>query len=291
VEHADATQPSQRWYGANLVGVPAQELASTQFNAHPRPLAIAGTFAAHRLLFELLDDSRDLMEAHAVFEQYLNVAFGLNKPAAHGQQALPAPDHAHGLDPSHAQRRWRSSWRRLLQGWGMDSNGAAGAVLKGWVESRFGLAPSFHKAPLQHFPSPAWVAYLNEKAGSRYNNNSIHQQLDLLYAYCQWALRRVHTGGGAVARHLRLWRGSNQCEEQLVAGRLQNRRCTLRLNNVVSFSLSQEDASCFGDWVLEVQVPRCKVIVFPELLPGQVLTGEQEVLALGGDFEVTARYV
>ena len=277
----DAAQAqAPRWHGTNLVGVPAEELASTAFNAQPRPLAIAGTLATHRLLFELLDECPDLNQAHAMFENYLNLAFGLKTPAAHEVQTLSAP----------AQRRWHSSWRRLLQGWGMDANGAAGAVLKGWVESRFGLAPTFHKAPLTRFPSPAWVGYLNEKAGSRYNNHSIYQQLDLLYAYCQWALRRVHIDGGAEAQHLRLWRGTNQWEEQLMAGRLQNRHCTVRLNNVVSFSQSQEDASCFGDWVLEVQVPLCKVIVFPELLPGQVLTGEQEVLALGGDYEVTARY-
>jgi NAD+--dinitrogen-reductase ADP-D-ribosyltransferase len=241
---------------------------------------------AHRLLFELLDESADLNQAHAVFEKYLALAFGLHKPTAPQVQ----PVEAQGNAVAQPQRRWHSSWRKLLQGWGMDSNGPAGAVLKGWVESRFGLAPSFHKAPLQHFPSPAWVGYLNEKAGSRYHNHSIYQQLDLLYAYCQWALRRVHTGGGASIAHLRLWRGSNQCEEQVVAGRLQDRRCTVRLNNVVSFSQSQEDASCFGDWVLEVQVPVCKIIVFPALLPGQVLVGEQEVLALGGDYEVVARY-
>jgi NAD+--dinitrogen-reductase ADP-D-ribosyltransferase len=173
----------------------------------------------------------------------------------------------------------------------MDSNGAAGAVLKGWVESRFGLVPSFHKAPLARFPSPAWVAYLQEKSASRFNNNNIHQQLDLLYEFSQWALRRLRAQSRTTpATHLRLWRGSNQCEEQVIAGRLQNRRCTVRLNNLVSFSLSEEDASCFGDWVLEVQVPLCKVLVFPDLMPGQVLQGEQEVLALGGDYEVMARY-
>ena len=45
----------------------------------------------------------------------------------------------------------------LLQGWGLDANGPAGAVLKGWVESRFGIVPIFHKAPLQRFPSAACV--------------------------------------------------------------------------------------------------------------------------------------
>ena len=267
--------PAPAWYGTSLVGVPARVLASAAFNAQPTALHISGTYQAHRTLFQLLDASHDLNEAHDMFSHYMTMAFGLHKPEPH---ELAAPEH----------RRWHSSWRKLLQGWGMDSNSAAGAVLKGWVESRFGLAPAFHKAPLLRFPSPAWVGYLNDKAASRYNNNNILLQLDLLYTYCQWALRRLHASSGA--RHLLLWRGSNQCEEQVLFGRLQDRRCTVRLNNVVSFSQSAQDASCFGDWVLEVQVPLCKVLVFPALLPGQVLQGEQEVLVLGGDYDVTARY-
>ena len=118
---------AQRWYGTNLVGVPARVLASAAFNAHPTPLAIAGTYAAHRTLFELLDASADLNEAHDMFSHYLHVAFGLRKPEPHELATMHA----------HDQRRWRSSWRKLLQGWGMDSNGPAGAVLKGWVEFEY----------------------------------------------------------------------------------------------------------------------------------------------------------
>lgn len=280
VRDGDADQP-HRWYATNLVGVPAPILASTAFNANPTRLAIAGTFEAHPGLFALLEHSQNLDEAHDMFVHYLSIAFGLRKPELHELSGMGKSE----------QRRWRSSWRKLLQGWGMDSNGVAGAVLKGWVESRFGMVPSFHKAPLTRFPSPAWISYLQEKASSRLNNNNIYQQLDLLFEFCQWSLRRIRTQNntGSV-QHLRLWRGSNQCEEQVIAGRLQNRRCTVRLNNLVSFSLSADDASCFGDWVFEVQVPMCKVLVFPDLLPGQVLQGEQEVLALGGDYEVMARY-
>jgi NAD+--dinitrogen-reductase ADP-D-ribosyltransferase len=273
-------QPSH-WYATNLVGVPAHILASTAFNAYPQPLVIAGVHETHPGLFKLLEGSHDLSEAHDMFVHYLSIVFGLKKPEPHELAGLGAAE----------QRRWRSSWRKLLQGWGMDANSASGAVLKGWVESRFGLVPSFHKAPLERFPSPAWITYLQEKSASRFNNNNIHQQLDLLYEFSQWALQRIRADGQTQpARHLRLWRGSNQCEEQVLAGRLQNRRCTVRLNNLVSFSLSQEDASCFGDWVFEAQVPTCKVLVFPGLLPGQVLQGEQEVLALGGNYEVMARY-
>jgi NAD+--dinitrogen-reductase ADP-D-ribosyltransferase len=257
-------------------------LSSTAFNANPTPLSIAGTREAHPGLFALLNASPDLVEARDMFAHYLLIAFGLRKPGKQEQASLCAAE----------QRRWRSSWRKLLQGWGMDSNGTAGAVLKGWVESRFGLVPSFHKAPLARFPSDAWITYLQDKASSRHHNNNIHQQLDLLFEYCQWALRShpPPSDGAASARHLRLWRGSNRFEEQIRVDHMQRRRCTVRLNNLVSFSQSQEAASCFGDWVFEVQVPVSKVLVFPGMLPGQVLQGEQEVLALGGDYEVTARY-
>ncbi len=277
----DDTDQPHRWYSTNLVGVPAPLLASAAFNANPSVLAIAGTRETHPGLFALLERSLDLNEARDMFVHYLTIAFGLRKPEPQELDAMGAAE----------QRRWRSSWRKLLQGWGMDANGPAGAVLKGWVESRFGLVPIFHKAPLARFPSPAWVAYLEEKTASRQHNNNIHQQLDLLYEFCQWALRRFGLAGSAApARHLRLWRGSTRCEEQLIAGRLRGRRCTVRLNNIVSFSLSPDEATCFGDWIFEVQVPACKVLVFPGLLPGQVLQGEQEVLAVGGDFEVVARY-
>lgn len=282
---ADEHPQPQHWYSTNLVGVPAPVLASTTFNRHPTALAIAGTRPAHAGLFALLAHAHSLKEAGEVFEHYLSIAFGLRKPEPHELASLGPQE----------QRRWRSSWRKLLQGWGMDANGPAGAVLKGWVESRFGLVPSFHKAPLARFPSPAWVTYLEEKTASRYHNNCIHQQLDLLYEFCQWALRRFSLPGVSQAHtdadHLRLWRGSTRCEEQLVAGSLRERRCTLRLNNLVSFSLSREEASVFGDWVFETRVPLAKLLLAPGLLPGQILQGEQEVLALGGDYEVEASYV
>ena len=277
----EPVQP-HRWYSTNLVGVPARVLASTAFNAHPVALSIAGTRESHPGLFNLLGRCQGLSDASEVFVHYLDIAFGLRAPAAHEAAAL---------DPAE-RRRWRSSWRKLLQAWGMDNASPAGAVLKGWVESRFGLVPTHHRQPLQRFPSPGWVTYLEEKTASRLHNNNIHQQLDLLYEFCQWALQRFGLPGHAAAgaRHVRLWRGSTHCDEQLVSGSLRGRHCTVRLNNLVSFSLWEQDAGCFGDWVFEALVPASKLLVFPGLLTGQVLQGEQEVLALGGDCEVVARY-
>jgi NAD+--dinitrogen-reductase ADP-D-ribosyltransferase len=278
----ERAQP-QHWYSTNLVGVPTPVLASAEFNAHPVPLHIAGAREAQPGLFALLDRSSSLSEAREMFVHYLSIAFGLRRPDADEMATLGVAE----------QRRWHSSWRKLLQGWGMDANGPAGAVLKGWVESRFGMVPLFHKAPLARFPSAAWVGYLEEKSASRFHNNCIHQQLDLLYEFCQWAQQRfgLPMGEGHDATHLQLWRGSTHCEEQLVDGQLRARQCRVRFNSLVSFSLSRDEASCFGDWVFGVWVPRSKVLVLPGLLPGQVLQGEQEVLALGGDYDVEARYV
>lgn len=266
-----------RWYTTNLVGVPAPLLASTAFNAHPQPLHIAGARECNPGLFALLERSREADEARAVFAHYMSLAFGLVRPA----------DEARGESPGE-RRRWRSSYLKLLQGWGLDSNGPSGAVLKGWVESRFGLVPSFHGAPLARFPSPAWVAYLEQKGASRYHNNSIFQQLDLLYEFCQWMLMRFALLGGGT--HATLWRGSTRCEEQVAAGSLRERHCTVRLNNLVSFSTTRAEAQCFGDWVLEARIPQCKLLLVPGLLNTTSLHGEAEVLAIGGDCEVEARY-
>jgi NAD+--dinitrogen-reductase ADP-D-ribosyltransferase len=170
----------------------------------------------------------------------------------------------------------------------MDSNGRAGAVLKAWVESRFGFAPTFHKETLGRFPSPAWLSYVEEKAAPRYRNNDIDRKLDLLYEYAQWFVRRFGVPGRTFVR---MWRGVNGFAEQsLVEGRLRDPECVLRLNNLVSFSLSRERADEFGDWILEVDVPTTKLLFFQGLLPGSPLSGEGEALAIGGDYRVRASY-
>ncbi len=271
---SDAHDPS-RWYSTNLVGIPAPLLGSAAFNAHPRPLHVAGTREAHAGLFALLARSASADEARAVFEHYMSLAFGLARPAG-------------DAEPAAQGRRWRASYLKLLQGWGLDANGPAGAVLKGWVESRFGMVPLFHKARLVRFPSAAWVGYLEEKAASRYHNNNIFQQLDLMFEFCQWMLARFALLGPGP--RVTLWRGSTRFAEQLVQGSLRQRQCTVRLNNLVSFSLRREDAECFGDWLLQAQVPLCKLLLVPGLLNDGLLHGEAEVLALGGEYAVEARY-
>jgi len=177
---------------------------------------------------------------------------------------------------------------KLLQGWGFDANSPAGAVLKGWVESRFGIVPTFHKAPLGEFPSESWMQYLEEKLNSRFHNNCIMLQLDVLFEFCQYCLTRFEPFGPGA--HAQLYRGAQRSELALLRGSLKERGGVLRLNNLVSFSLSRERAEEFGDIMLCAQVPLCKLLFFPGLLTDKVLNGEGEALVIGGDFEVQLSY-
>lgn len=256
------------------MGLLAGLIASIEFNEHPQVLNIAGAREMHRGLFRLLAESQDMTDAAEIFRHYMEIAFGLGRPTPEMQGA--------------ERRRFRSSYLKVLEGWGFDSNSPQGAVLKGWVESRFGMIPTYHKAPLERFPSSAWVAYLEEKFSSRFHNNSIYAQLDLLYEYCQWAIRRF---GHPAYEHIKLWRGINRNDEQIVVeGSLRSGECVVRLNNLVSFTMSRDRADEFGDWILEAEVPVVKLLFFPGLLSKALLAGEGEVLALGGLYRVRASY-
>ena len=264
----------ERWYCTNLVGLSSSLLASTAFNRHPRSLCIHGTRAANPGLFRLLESCRAQDEAAEVFQHYMALQFNL---ADSRREA--------------GETGYRSSsYVELLRGWGFDSSSPQGAVLKGWVESRFGLLPVFHGERLERFPSPAWVRYLEEKYHSRFHNNCIQLQLDMLYEYCQWSLARFGEGSrntsGHSAGHVSLWRGSNDCECQLVEGRLRDGCCVMRLNNLVSFSSRPDAAEVFGDWLLQAAVPHAKMLLFPGLLADPVLRSEGEYLVIGGCYEV-----
>jgi NAD+---dinitrogen-reductase ADP-D-ribosyltransferase len=259
-----------RGHSTNLVGVPTGLLASTSFNDYPIALSISGTREAHRSLFEMLNAVADAGEASRIFQDYMTVVFGL--------EHVPEPGE---------KRRYRASYLRLLKDWGFDANSPAGAVLKGWVESRFGLFPTFHKAPIRRFNSPAWIRYVEEKMSSRFSNNTINMQFDLLYEFCQWMLLRFHATG---CKHLRLYRGTNDLGEQQLVQQLDKRNAIVRLNSLVSFSSRREIADEFGDAIIEAEVPVAKVLFYNELLERHPLRGEAEYLVIGGDYRVKMSY-
>ncbi|SKA24735.1 NAD(+)--dinitrogen-reductase ADP-D-ribosyltransferase [Consotaella salsifontis] len=269
-----ATPSPPNVHGTNLVGVSPALIASAAFNDRPLRLRIAGVLDFNPSLFEMLAEAASAQEAAEAFDCYMAAMFGLDPEQW---------DHRRAEEP----RRFRSSYLRLLKGWGYDSNGPEGAVLKGWVESRFGLYPTFHKRPLGRFNSPAWTDYVIEKMSSRFHNNSIQTQLDLLYEYCQWCLPAWHCGA---ARHLTLFRGINDYAEHHLVERIDRRTAVLRLNNLASFTGERDVAGCFGDIILEVHVPVAKILFFNELLTRHPLKGEGEYLVVGSDYRATTSY-
>lgn len=261
-------------HSTNLIGIPTGLLASTTFNDFPQALAINGVRQLNRSFFEALARAESATAAAELFGHYMETLFGLDGSALVGDEG--------------AKRRYRSSYRRLLQGWGFDSNGPEGAVLKGWVESRFGLLPTFHKAPLKRYPAQEWMAYVEEKMSNRFHNNSISLQLDLLYEYCQWMLGRWLLPNQT---HLTLYRGVNDLNEHQIVERQDKRTVVVKQNNLVSFTSDRMRADEFGDTILEARVPLVKVLYCNGLLPSNPLKGEGEYLVVGGNYRVKVSYL
>jgi len=263
-------------HSTNLVGRPTGQLASCAFNDDPAPLHIWGVREMNGSLFEMLDRASDLADAGEAFACYMMAMFGID-PEQRESTASPTA----------GRRRYRSSFLRLIKGWGFDSNGPEGAVLKGWVESRFGITPTFHKEIIQRFSGDAWTTYVEEKMSSRFHNNAIYVQLDLLFEFCQWAMGRFAFPDQT---HLTLYRGINSFDEHRIVERTGKRTAVIRLNNLTSFSSDRSIACCFGDTILTVLVPVSKIVFFNGLLSTHPLKGEGEYLAIGGEYRVTANY-
>jgi len=273
----------QRGDSTTLVGVPSARLNSAAFNDAPVPLHIAGVREANETLFVLLSLVEDQALASSAFETYMTTMFGIPPAAGRKRDRQGAA----GPNEPPERRHYRASYLRLLRGWAYDSNGPEGAVLKGWVESRFGLVPTFHKEPIRRFASPQWIRYVEDKMSSRFHSNAIWSQLDLLYEFAQWILGRRT---GEAKRHLVLFRGVNDFDEHQIIERLEKRTVIVRLNNLVSFTADRDVATWFGDIIMEAAVPYEKILFFNTLLPHHPLKGEGEVLVIGGDYKVRATY-
>ena len=161
------------------------------------------------------------------------------------------------------------------------------AVLKGWVESRFGLFPTFHKEVIRRISTGPWTTYVEEKMSSRFHNNAIYVQLDLLFEFCQWALQRFVMPGQS---HLTLYRGTNSFDEHQIVEKIDRHTVLMRLNNLTSFSSDRDIAGCFGDIILTARIPVCKVVFYNGLLATHPLKGENEYLVIGGECRVSANY-
>jgi NAD+--dinitrogen-reductase ADP-D-ribosyltransferase len=252
----------------NLCNLPPWVIASHHFNSHPQRLEIQGVRQANRLLFERLDGlaSRELRGLQ--FHDYMDVTFQL---------------HQWQLEASTSSRKsLKNSYLRFLRGWMFESNSREGAVLKGWVESRFGLAPTFHQQRIDDIHSEAYYNYLRERMQGKARTHAIEAQFDLLYEFVQYELNLTQP----VTSCMTLYRDINDYSEQRILHELSKNRHLVRLNNLVSFTTDFERAWEFGSRVLQAEVPRAKIAFRADLLPNALLKGEEEVLVIGGEFAV-----
>jgi NAD+--dinitrogen-reductase ADP-D-ribosyltransferase len=250
----------------NRCNLPAVILGSLTFQRHPTPLELDGVAALHRDLFELLDGEDQPAERARLFRDYEAAHFCLD----HLEEA--------GLG-SVSGKRAKANWLRALRGWSFDADGREGAVLKAWVESRFGLLPRFHGEPLRDFVSAPYLRYQEMRSAGLYGTNALEAQLDLLYAFAQYEFARRR-----LPPTLTLYRGINRLAEHEVLASDGKTQVVL-FNNLASFSSSRERAGEFGDYILEAEVPTAKVFFHCGLLPDQ-LKGEDEHLVIGGVYQV-----
>jgi NAD+--dinitrogen-reductase ADP-D-ribosyltransferase len=252
----------------NRCNLPASILGSLSFQRHPVPLKLDGVEELHRSLFAALDALPDPGQRAQLFMTHMAAAFSLDHPEEAGYSET-------------AHDRARASYLRLMRGWAFDPDGQEGAVLKGWVESRFGLLPRYHGGPIRDFSGDTYRHYLEARSRGMYGANALEAQLDLLYSYSQHELARQWLA----QTHLTLYRGVNRVTDYEVLRELSPSRRVVLLNSLNSFTLERDRAGEFGDYILEVQVPLSKVFFFHRLLPG-VLKGEDEFVVIGGVFEV-----
>jgi NAD+---dinitrogen-reductase ADP-D-ribosyltransferase len=250
-------------------------IGSEEFQAQPLPVEIDGARTTDARLFRRLDEIPDADERSHLFHDYLCAKFSLNEKHPHRSGAKPQSVY---------------SYVHLLRGWGTDSNGPAGATLKAWVESRFGILATFHQGRLAT-DAAAREAFLLDRTRGNARSIGVLMQLDLLYTFCQDELRRRFPG----EQGRTLYRGTHDSDEYTVrdesgrAAQRFSRELLVQLNNLSSFASDPEVAWEFGSSAWEVQVPFAKIVFFSGLLPKSVLAGESEHLVLGGYYHVRTR--
>src|SRR5512135_2825962 len=252
----------------NRCNLPPWVIASHRFDEEPVAIELQGVREANAGLFRMLDGIDDPDERGRRFDDWVSVRFQLH----HWQEQATEP----------ARRSLRNSYLRFLRGWAHDSSTVEGAVLKGWVESRMGIPPTFHRVPLARDDEAAWGAYAADRTRGHAFTSAIDAQLDLVYSFTQYELARRHPGD----RWLTLWRGQNDLAAHEIVERLGPREWVLAMNNLCSFTDDRERAWEFGDVVLEARVALPRVFFAGHLFPRSILKGERELLVVGGELRV-----
>jgi len=265
--HKGPSLPRDARLPINRCNLPAVVLGGLTYQQHPSPLLIDGVAELHADLFRRLAAVGPEARGE-VFRDYLTVRFQLEWLEEMGYTGR-------------AKGRAKANYIRMIRGWSFDSDSREGAVLKGWVESRFGLTPRYHGQPLRDPSDEAYLRYQEMRSHGLYGTNALESQFDLVYTFCQYELALRHGG----ARHVTLYRGTNRMADHEVLVKGQGGRHVILLNNLSSFTCSRERACEFGDYILSVEVPLTKIFFHCGLLPG-ILQGEDEFLVIGGAVDV-----
>ncbi len=250
----------------NHCNLPGWLIASQTYLQLPSPLTLDSGARFHRDVWPSLDALSTPSERARCFDDYMAVHFRLP-----GHDLTPWP----AVEPIPRPHR---HYRRLLLGWMFDSDSEDGAAWRGWVESRFGLRTGYHAGllgdPRDNEDDIALGQYRRAWQRATWQTHELSRQLDLLYSFCQYELRRRYPD----QQHLPLYRGSQQP--------LPRGDSTCLFNNLGSCTAELEEAYRFGGRVCAVLVPLSKIVCFDTLLPGS-LGGEAEYMVLGGWYRVT----
>lgn len=266
---ARLTVPAELRRPFNHCNLPPQALGSFAFQLAPVALEIDGVMTLHAGLFRRLERVHSAEERAAWFQGYMDAHFQLSRAEENGHSARARKD------------RSRLDYLRLLRGWLFDPDGREAAVLKGWVESRFGLLTCHFRGLIGGEDGAARERFEYLYAAGLYSTGAIESQLDLLYTWSQYELVRRFPE----LSHLKLFRGVTGAEAREPLARLDRRTPVVLLNNLCSFTSSRDRADEFGDRVMRCEVPLPKILAFSRLLPGR-LQGEDEFLVIGGVYAV-----
>jgi NAD+--dinitrogen-reductase ADP-D-ribosyltransferase len=263
------TLPARARLPLSRCNLPPVIMGSLTYQRFPEPLELDGVRESHRDMFDRLSRLANAAERAQAFSDYMDVHFRL-----HDREDA-------GWTPSMRRDRSKADYRKLVRGWMFDPNGLEAAVLKGWVESRFGLVPRHHQGPIRTVADDNYQRYREAWAAGLYNTSALEAQLDLLYTFCQLEIHRQC--GDRI--QIRLHRGINHLDEHEVLSGHGHTRIVV-LNNLSSFTTRRDRADEFGDYILTVDVPLPKIAFYCDLIPG-LLHGEDEFAVIGGVYEVT----
>lgn len=254
------------YHTTNRINLPTYLFVSKEYNREAREIILDGVIEYHRDLFKALTAVETLQEASDIFEHYVKVLFSLDERVKGKKVA---------------------SYIKLLRGWLFDAGSTEGAVLKGWIESRFGLVPFFHQTVISGIDTPEYETYQRSNQHRKLNSNAVYSQLDLLYTYTQTIIRRFFP---QYVPHVMLYRGVNDLNDHHVVEQYDKRNVCIEQNSLTSFSLDRAVAESFGDQILETLVPYTKIFFFSEALPNRSFAGEMEFLVIGGRYDSKISY-